>query len=146
MTGFGTAPCGIFAMGFGEDAEIQGPPEQPITGATFINPRTRDYEVNDDGSYQRMPTTRHRVLVLLMTELDSSVRIDGRDPVGLKLPDKIGVSFKQQADQAVRECLAPLADDIRIDSVTTTVLNTGRVEIVVDYTDLTTGNSDTVTV
>lgn len=146
MTGFGTAPCGEFAMGFGEDAEIQGPPEDPIVGATFINPRTRDYEVNDDGAYQRMPTTRHRVLMLLMTEFESAVQVDGDEPIGLRLPEKIGPSFKQQADQAVRSCLVPLANDIRIDDVTTNVLNTGRVEIIVSYTDLTTGNSDTVTV
>lgn len=146
MPGLGLAPCGQFALGFGQDEEVQGPPEDPIEGATFINPRTRDYEVNADGSFQRMPVTRHRVLMLLMTKLDSSVRVDSSGPVGLELPEKIGPSFRQEADQAVRRCLEPLAGDIRIDAVETVVKPSGKVDILVTYQDLTTGNSDTVTV
>ncbi len=146
MPGLGLAPCGFFALGFGQDEEIQGPPEDPIVGATFINPRTRDYEVNDDGSYQRMPVTRHRVLMLLQTQLDSSVRVDANEAIGLKLPEKIDQSFKQKAEQAVRRCLEPLAGDIRIDAVNTTVRPTGKVDITVEYIDLTTGNADTATI
>ena len=148
MPGLGLAPCGQFAMGFGQDEEIQGPPEDPIVGATFMNPRTRDYVVNEDGSYQRMPTTRHRVLMLLMTKLDSSVRIDNQEPVGLELPEKIGPSFRQQAEQAVRRCLEPMTTDgsIRIDGVSTTIKPSGKVDILVTYIDLTTGNADTVTI
>ncbi len=140
MPGLGLAPCGQFALGFGVDEDILGPPEDPIVGATFLDPRTRDYVVNEDGSYQRMPTTRHRVLILLMTQLDSSVRIDAQGPIGLKLPDRIGPAFKQQADQAVRLCLEPLANDIRIESVNTTIRPSGKVDIQVVFIDLTTGN------
>lgn len=146
MAGLGLAPCGAFALGFGEDEEILAPPEDAIEGATFINPRTRDYEVKEDGSYLRMPVTRHRVLMLLMTKLDSSIRIDNQGPVGLSLPEKIGPSFRQEADQAVRLCLAPLADDIRIDAVNTVVKPSGKIDVTVSYIDLTTGNSDTVTI
>lgn len=145
MPGLGLAPCGFFALGFGQDEEIQGPPEDPIEGATFISPRTRDYVVQDDGSYQRMPVARHRVLVLLMTKLGSAARVDGDAPFGLELPDRIGTSFKQEATQAVRACLEPIGDDIRIDAIDVTVLANGRVEILVAFTDLTTGNSETIT-
>lgn len=146
MPGLGLAPCGQFALGFGQDEEVQGPPEDPIVGAAFIDPRTRDYRVADDGSYLRMPVTRHRVVNLLMTLRGSAVRVDEQEPVGLKLPDKIGPSFRQQADQAVRLCLEPLANDIRIDAVKTEIRPSGKVDILVEYVDLTTGNSDTVTV
>lgn len=146
MPGLGLAPAGFFALGFGQDEEILGPPEDPIVGATFINPRTRDYVAQDDGSYQRMPVMRHRVLMLLMTELGSAVNVDNQEAIGLRLPQKITPSFQQEVDQAVRAALLPIGNEIRIDAVTTIVLPTGKVDITVSYTDLTTGNSDTVTV
>ena len=143
MQGFGQVPFGTTPFGFGVPDEAQAPPTTAPEGSNFLNPRTGDYEHDEDGEIQRMPTTRHRVMMLLRTLKESAAY--ERD-IGLKLPDKIDQSFKQKTDQAVREALLPVGADAKIEAVITNVGTSGRVDITVVFIDLTTGNSDTVTI
>jgi hypothetical protein len=139
--GLGSSSLGGTPFGFGTPVASQAPPD-PQGSAAFIDPTTKDHVVGDDGESLRMPITRQRVLLLLMTELGSSA-----DPEkGLRLPDKIDQFYAQTAQQAVRDCLATLGSDIVINRIPVEILPNGRSSITVDYTDLTTGNSDTVTV
>jgi hypothetical protein len=143
MAGFGTAPIGTSPFGIGTPISADPPPSTSAEQGSFINFRTRDYELDDEGEFKRMPITRQRVLMLLSTELGSATAVPG---VGLRLPRKIDKRFPQVAQQSVRDALAPIGADIRIDAVTPRTFPGGRADILVAYTDLTTGNSDTVTI
>jgi phage baseplate assembly protein W len=142
VIGLGGFTLGSTPFGAGTPAEAIAPSDDSPELSNFIDPRTGDYVVNEDGSYQRMPITRQRVMMLVSTRLGSAVEQD----IGIKLPEKIDQSFPQRVREAVLEALLPIGEDIRIDSVTTNVIGTGRADITVAYTDLTTGNSDTVTI
>jgi phage baseplate assembly protein W len=89
-----------------------------------------------------MPVVRQQVLLLLRTELGSAAH---EPEVGLRLPQKMDQSFEQRARGAVLTALEPIGDDIRIDAIPVERIPTGRADITVEYTDLTTGNADTVT-
>lgn len=141
MAGFGTAPAGSTPFGFGTPVEANAPPELPEQ-SNFLNYRTRDYEVASSGGMKRMPTTRHRVLMVLSTVQGSAVH---EPTVGLRLPRKIDRFFPQKVEQAVRDAFSLLGRDVRLDGVKTKTEG-GRADIQVSYTDLTTGNSDTVTI
>lgn len=143
MAGFGTAPIGSTPFGFGTPVAATPPPSVVPEAANYVNFRTRDYEVDGENELRRMPISRHRVLMLLSTRLGSAAHLP---TIGLRLPSKIGQSFQQEVDQAVRDALAPIGADIRIDGVTAVTTIVGRAEITVSFTDLTTGNSETVTI
>jgi hypothetical protein len=142
MAGFGTAPIGTSPFGIGTPVSADPPPSTSAEQGSFLDYRTRDYELDEEGEFKRMPITRQRVLMLLSTELDSATALPG---VGVSLPKRIDKRFPQIAEQNIRLALAPIGDDIRIDAVTPRTQG-GRADILVAYTDLTTGNSDTVTI
>lgn len=142
MSGLGLFSAGLTPFGSGTPVLATPPPSDLPELANYLDVRTSDYVVEDDGSYQRMPLTRHRVLMLLKTELGSAAYLPD---VGLTLPKKMGVSFEQQAKGNVLQALSLIGADIRIDDVTTVRTAMGRADITVAYTDLTTGNSDTLT-
>ncbi len=142
MPGFGTAPAGSVPFGCGTPVSANPPPSTKPEGGAFVNYRTGDYGLDAEGEYQRMPVMRQRVMILLSTLKDSATAQPG---VGLRLPQKIDRHFKQGSEQAIREALSPIGRDIRIDAVTP-VTRGGRADIQVSYTDLTTGNSDTVSI
>lgn len=143
MSGLGLFAIGGTPFGAGTPVTALAPPSDSPELANYIDPRTSDYVVNDDGSYQRMPLTRHRVLMLVKTVRGSAAY---EPDVGLTLPEKMGVSFEQQVRGNVILALDPIGDDIRIDDVIVVRIPMGRADITIAYTDLTTGNSDTVTV
>jgi hypothetical protein len=144
--GFGGLAIGSTPFGSGTPAEAIEPPDGPPEAARFIDPTTRDWVVAEDGAYQRMPMVRQRVLLRLATLLRSSSVLPG---FGTRLPERIDDRYEQKAEQAIRAALADmvLAQEIKILRIDTKLGNpTGRVEHTVSYMDLTTGNSDTVTV
>lgn len=117
-----------------------------MQGSRFINPDTKDHEVSDDGEYKAMPTVRQRALIALSTTLGSSASLTEH---GILLPDRIDERYPQRSSQAIRRALDFMvkAGEMRIDGITlldTAV--TGRSEHLVAYTDLTTGNTGTLTI
>lgn len=142
MSGLGLFPVGNTPFGSGTPVIAAAPPSDSPELANYLDPRTSDYVVNDDGSYQRMPLVRHRVLMLLKTELGSAAY---EPDVGLKLPKKMGTSFEQEVRGSILLALSLIGSDIRIDDVIVIRSPMGRADITVAYTDLTTGNSDTLT-
>jgi hypothetical protein len=143
MAGLGLFPIGSTPLGSGTPVVASAPPSDIPEQANFLDPVTGDYVVQSDGALQRMPNTRHRVLMCLKTELGSAAH---EPTVGLELPRRMGTTFEQQAKGAVLSALELIGDDIRIDDVIVLRVGTGRADITVAYTDLTTGNSDTLTV
>ena len=141
LAGLGTATMGSAPFGAGTPTPANVPPEGTAELANFID-QSGDYVVAEDGSYQRMPVVRQQVLLLLRTELGSAAH---EPEVGLELPQKMDQSFEQRARGAVLSALEPIGDDIRIDAIPVERIPTGRADITVEYTDLTTGNADTLT-
>lgn len=146
MAGLGLIPLGITPFGFGTPDGTQAPPDTRPTGSRYLNFRTKDYEVADNGELRRMPPTRHHVLMALGTTEGSSTVLG---ELGLKLPERIDRRYNQLAEQAIRKALRPLVQrqEIRILFVRVNRTdNPGRVDHQVGYQDLTTLNSDTVTI
>ncbi len=146
-TGFGATSWGITPFGFGTPDSTQAPPDTVPTDSRFINFRTKDYETAANGELKRMPNIRHRVLISLSTTLGSSTVLP---KLGLKLPDRIDSRYPRLAELAIRAALSDMvvAGEIKINfiNVIRDTTNQSRVDHVVAYTDLTTGNSDTVNV
>ena len=145
MAGFGTMSFGLTPFGLGSP---QAPGEAPTGGGgvRFINPVTRDYEIDAaTGQYAQMPSVRQRVMLSVGTELNSS----GVEGFGALLPRKIGADFDAQARSTVVSALRQLIEvekAIRLDSVTTERGTLGRARINISFTDLVTGESHSLTV
>lgn len=146
MAGLGTTALGFTPFGVGTPDEAVAPPTSLPTASRFLNWRTKDYEVAADGELKRMPTVRHRVLVILSTTLGSSSALP---ELGLRLPDRIDKTYPQLADKAVRLALKRMVDarELKVQAVTVARSQvTGRVDHIVAFMDLTTGNAETVTI
>lgn len=142
MSGFGLFPFGTGPFGFGSIAEAAIVPE-PVAGSRFIDPVTRDYVFDSaTGHLGQMPPLRQRVLLTLMTQLGSSA-VPG---FGVRLPPKIDRTFVSSSTAMVRSALRQLTDVERIMRIDDITVDTGgsRAAITVSYTDLTTGERDSV--
>lgn len=146
MAGLGMTSLGSTPFGVGTPAEAIAPPTTLPSASRYVNFRTKDYEGSSDGEIRRMPSVRHRVLMLLGATLGSSTVLP---ELGLKLPDRIDGRYAQLAEQRIRAALQPLvtSKELRIRFVRVTRSPVaGRVDHIVAYDDLTTGNPDTVTI
>lgn len=146
MAGLGGAPIGSTPFGAGTPIAAVAPPEAPLQDARFINPVTKDYEAGTDGEYLAMPSVRQRMVMALGTTLGSAACLQES---GLRLPNRIDERFPQRSEQAIRRAVDFMvkAGEVRVDAVTLAASEfTGRTEHLVSFTDLTTGNSDTLTV
>lgn len=146
MAGLGLTPLGVTPFGLGTPDGTQAPPDTKPAGVRYINYLTKDYERADNGELKRMPPMRQRVLLVLSTTLGSSTILPG---LGLRLPERIDKRYPQLAEQAIRSALKPMVQsrELRVDFVRVNRTNNpGRVDHQVGYTDLTTGNTGTVTV
>lgn len=146
MAGLGMTSLGMTPFGVGTPATAAAPPTSTPTATRFLNKDTRDYEVAPDGELKRMPSVRHRVLMLLGAKKGSSTVLP---ELGLELPDRIDGRYAQLADQRIRAALNPLirSKELRITAIRVTRSPvTGRVDHLIAYADLTTGNPDTVTI
>ena len=147
-TGIGLQGAGITAAGIGTYTTIVEPAD-PSNGSRYINPYTRDFEL-DPSTLQlaQMPGTRQLVLLALATIQGSSTALPS---LGVKMPSKIGASFVADVTASVRSALAHLTreDDpvIALESVKVERANVpGRGIVTVSYTDLASGETDEVNV
>ncbi len=145
MAGFGTAPGGSSPFGIATPAAAVAPPDGPA-GSRFINPISRDYEVDDTtGHFKQMPGTRQRVLLAVMTIRDSS----GLPGFGVRMPTRMGDAFERQGENAVRQALFHMTDvekSLLINSIKVERGLGGRARITISFTDLVTGDQDRVRV
>jgi len=144
MPGFGVYPSCVSPYGLGTPTPAAEPASGPA-GSRYINPATGDYE-QDPTTRQlaQMPTTRQRVLLAVKT-LQSSISV--KRTFGIKLPRKMGTLFDSEMKQAVRSALHHLTDDeavIRIDGITVVRGRAGRSETTIEWFDLETGKSDSL--
>lgn len=138
MAGFADSPFALTPFGTGTPAEANPPPTRRIPGARYVNPSTRDYQLDDENELARMPTVRQQMLLAVTTLLESSAVEPGR---GIKLPEKIDENFSSRVRVSVERATAEIVSSGRatVDNVRTEILQTGRALILISYTDLTTG-------
>lgn len=141
--GAGTMAAGIGPGGLLVTATVAASPDKSA-GSRFLNPRTRDYEVDStSGQFAQMPPTRQRVLLALMTRKGSAT---AWPTFGLRVPDKIRSTFAAEMQANTREALSHLTREdapvIVIDAITVEIPSPGRAILTVSYTDLLTGESD----
>lgn len=138
-------PAGLGPFGLGTPPD---PGESPTgtAGSRFINPATRDYEVDAATSqFKQMPTVRQRVMLAIATELDSS----GVAGFGKKRPRKMGSSFESEERALVSAALRQMIEVekvVRLDGVTVERGSLGRARTTISFTDLTTGEKFNETV
>lgn len=145
MVGLGGTPIGSSPFGMGTPIAAAAPPEQALQAARYIDPVTRDYVAGDDGEYLAMPSVRQRALIALGTTLGSSSALL---EAGLKLPDRIDQRYPQTSEQSIRAALDFMvrAGEMHIDGVRVEDSGAiGRSQHLIDYVDLTTGNTGTLT-
>lgn len=145
MAAFGTMPAGTGPFGVGTPTAAAVPPTGNA-GSRYINPATRDYE-QDSTTLQlaQMPALRQRVLIALTTIKTSSSALPD---FGIVLPPKVTPSYESEIKASVRSSLAHLTDVervMRIDGMTVEIGASGRQRVTVQYTDISTGVSESVT-
>lgn len=145
MAGFGLLPFGTGPYGFGTPTTGAAPPVG-AAGSRYINPVTRDYQIDPaTGQQAQMPPLRQRVLLAVMTVLRSSTALPG---MGINLPKKMGTTYEVETQNAVLLAVRQMTDVekvMRVDRIDVKRTGTGRSEITISYTDLTTGEQDRVT-
>jgi phage baseplate assembly protein W len=144
MTGFGIDEYGAFGSGFAMPETAATPPENVPDEARFIDYRTKDYVLDDQGELERMPIQRQRVWLALTTLKGSSTVLQN---FGVKLPGIIDSKDEAAVKDAVRAALSHMITDgsiilkdVRVES--SEVI--GRSKIIVEYEDQSTLESDKV--
>ena len=145
MSGFGTCTIGQTPFGYGDPTEVSAPIDNlQADTARYLNPLTKDWQIDSDtGEYARMPAIRQRVLLALTTIKGSAM---GLPDFGVELPKVMDAAFDRRVAASVRLALYQLSDVekvIRIDGVEVE-RTTIRATVTVSYTDLTTGQPDSV--
>jgi len=134
-------PCGV-----GSIAAAPSPPTGASSFVRYVHAGSRDLEVDPStGHLATMPLVRQRVLLAVLTAYNSS----GVLKFGLKAPRYIGTWFERDMETAVRAAMAQLTDIervARLNSVLVERLGSGRARVTIDYTDLTTGESEPLAV
>lgn len=144
MAGFGVYPAGLAPFGLNTPIPVNAP-ATGAAGSRFINPATKDYQQDPTtGQLAQMPAVRQRVLLALLTLVNSS---SVNPAFGVRLPRKMGTFFESEMRLAIRAALKQLTDVekiVRIDGISVERGTGGRSRTTVSYTDLTTGQPDQV--
>ncbi len=127
----------------GTPAPAAAPPEVPAERAAYLNPRTREYVLDDENELSRMPAVRQQMLLACTTRKGSCSTDRG---FGIELPKKIDENIDRAMRAAVERACAHVtsAGRARITAVTTTPHMLG-VRTVVSYDDLTLGSTGSIT-
>lgn len=139
MLGLGNAALGSTPYGLGTPATADAPPKAVPIGSRFLNPRTRDWQLDSvTGQYAQHDALSARVLRRLLTSRGTSSAIP---TLGIRMPAKIDGAFTRRVQDAVRLALhweIDVEKVLRLDSVAVEVADspTGRVRVTVSFTDL----------
>lgn len=144
MAGFGTSPGGTAPFGIGTPSVGAAPPSGPA-GCRYLNPATRDYEVDSStGQFAQMPAVRQRVMLCVLTAKNSS-SVPG---FGVRIPPLMNETFESEVRAEITRELRQLTEVervCRLDGVFVVKGRSGRARVTVSFIDLTTGTADQVT-
>lgn len=105
--GFGTSSLGLSAFGGGDPTSGSSPPIA-TQASRYVNPDTRDYEVDPTTrGFRRMTGLRQRIQLALSTLRGSSTTLQ---TWGVTIPRKVTASFAAEVEQSVRAALSQLTD------------------------------------
>lgn len=118
MSGVGFSAAGNSPAGYGE-AESTTAAQPNLIAARYINPQTRDFEVDDDGRYLSMSPLKQRIYLMLATNYGSAI---GLPKFGSKITQIKVLNDRTPGavQSAVRDALKQLTDVeklIRIDRI-----------------------------
>lgn len=120
----------------------QSPPPDPkkLKLSRFINSGSGDYEIDPDtGHFKAMPPVRQRMLLIMKTIRGSSTVLPD---LGIDVPRKLDGTFIPRVTASIRNAYRQLTEVekvARIDGIEIERLSSGRVGVLIAYTDLTTG-------
>ena len=144
MPGFGTTPFGSGPYGIGTPATSSTNEGKPLTdakgvrfGSRYINPRTRQYEMNANGRYVGMSSVQQLVELAALTLIGTSaMQALGEDaPSGV-----IGTNYVARTTEAIERAFARLVREKLIEINSIDIRPESRpVFRLVRWTDLTTG-------
>ena len=118
------------------------------SAARYLDVNSGDFVSLDDGTLDSMPAVRQRVVLALVTELDSAFGLPGFGN-GVMRIKRIDQTIKRRVQNAVRAALRQLSEVerlIRIDAIEVEDLGSGRLSYTVSYTDLTNAEPDEVSI
>lgn len=135
-TGFGNSSFGSVPFGFG-DPDSYETPTNNLFEARYIDPITKDYVYNSDGSMQNMPRNRQRVTMSLLTTQTSSTTLPESFGNSVPFIQKIDDKIDSEVETRVRSALQQLIDDgsITLENVTVEEDSLGRITYTVNYID-----------
>lgn len=139
------APLGTGPLSLGAPLEVATIPTGTGSLSRWINPGSGDYE-QDEATLQlkSMPPVRQRVVLIMRTLRGSSTVLPN---LGVEKPDRMDETFERVMAQNVRDAyyqLTHVEKVIRIERVMVGRVSTGRADVLMAYTDLTTGEPDVV--
>ncbi len=145
MSGFGLFPIGVGPFGLWTPDEAPPPPTGNV-GSRWIDPATRDYSINESTkNLKQMPAVRQQVLLALMTIKKSAATVPR---FGASFPSKMNETFEIESKNSCRIALAHLTESdpptIRIEKIDIVKGRNSRAEGTLTYTDISTGERDTV--
>lgn len=135
----------ISPFGPGTTAAGNAPPSKPARRAAFLDPKTKDFGLDTEGERDRMPEVRQQFLLALTTLFESSTVAPEK---GVSLPRKVTDDIQRQAHNAVELACKHITDAGRakITRVVAEETQMGRVQVKVDYDDLTLNEEGSVVV
>jgi phage baseplate assembly protein W len=144
MSGWIGSPFAVYPFGAGAPATLTAPPTVPDLTAAFVDPTPRDYQLTPDSETARMPSVRQQMLIALTTIKGSMSCLPD---FGIELPKKVDENIDRLVKVAVIAATKHITSvgRARINNVTTTQLNTGLVQILVEYDDLVDGGNRQLT-
>jgi hypothetical protein len=139
----GTESLGTAPLGLSEEVVTETVSTQ--SGVRYLDPVTRDYAIRD-GELLLASPARQRVIILLVTELRTSLAVKG-----IKFPAKHDETTERTVRAEVHRTLQPLVDEGAIALQEVTVRREasgviGRLGIRVSFIDLETEEEDDVNV
>lgn len=136
------APIGT-PFGSGTPATASAPPLPPAALSRYINPGSKDYEIDPvTKQFKKMPPVRQRMLLIMATNRGSSSVLPN---LGIRRPKKIDQTFDRRMRNEIRAAYRQLTDVekvARIDDILIDPRSGGRPIITIVYTDLTTLTED----
>ena len=112
IIGIGACPAGSASAGIGITIPADKQPKN-VFEARYLNPTTKDFSYNSDGTLQTMPNVRQRVMLCLLTTKNSSTADYnfGNEASKIKTIDNY---FEDKLKQKIKSALYQLTNIERV--------------------------------
>lgn len=108
MVPIGQSACGTFPCGYGTPGAAAEAIGTTDLNALYINPNTKDFELDDWCQFKTMSPVAQRVQLCISTALGS---VQSSPTFGFKPPPKVGVNILHDVRSRVENALLPVTSD-----------------------------------